>query len=109
MVSVSDDIKIWDGSHYERIDSLVTTGEYGNFSSVTISKDNNYMITGTETGKIVFWSLKHKKFLYAMERVHSAQILSVIYAQDDKQFISVSKDKVIRTWNVDREIIESSF
>lgn len=83
MVSSSEDVKLWDGFSFEKIDVL-SSNDYGVCSCSSVSKDNHMLISGTETGKILFWSLRTKKLLYAMERVHSGHIHAVQFASDDK-------------------------
>ncbi|KAJ6238485.1 hypothetical protein M0813_25708 [Anaeramoeba flamelloides] len=68
-------------------------------TSIQLLKDNETILTGDSLGKIILWNLKSSSIIKQFNQ-HELKIISLIVFPDEKQFISLSKDKTIRIWNI---------
>ncbi|KAJ3438149.1 wd repeat-containing protein [Anaeramoeba flamelloides] len=68
-------------------------------TSIQLLKDNETILTGDSLGKIILWNLKSNSIIKQFNQ-HELKIISLIVFPDERQFISLSKDKSIRIWNI---------
>ena len=85
------------------------SGFEGHTSSVTalvVTKDNKYVVSGSEDKTIRIWNLLKKKAKEIVLQGHTSAIHSIVVTSDKKYIISGSGshfykfcDKTIRIWN----------
>ena len=62
-------------------------------------REENQLITGDDIGRILIWNLKTGKVIYAW-KAHDGCINQIDYNNDNKILITVSKDKLIKSWKI---------
>ena len=82
--------------------------DYGKVNDVIFLAKKAQLIVGTDSGKVIFFSIKTRRVLFALERIHESEILNVYLSAQNTKLITTSKDKSMRVWNIDREVMKPS-
>lgn len=91
-----DFIRLWDmGSG--RISELA--GHHGDGSSVAISRDGNYLASGSSDGRIRLWNLKARASKpFASVDAHQDKIRSIAFSPDGNLLASAGSDNLVHLW-----------
>jgi WD40 repeat protein len=89
-------VKIWNLDNGEILKSL--QGDEG-ISSVSWSRDNSKIVSGSGGKSIIIWDVRTGELLNTLEG-HSAMVLSVSWNHDDSKLVSGSLDKTIKIWSI---------
>jgi WD40 repeat protein len=88
-------VKLWD---------LVSNEPAGEFehpdavSSLVLSKDNKFFVTGGKNKIVYIWNLEEKRLETTYEG-HTDIVTAVAITSDDRYIVSAGADKVIRVWS----------
>ena len=69
-------------------------------TSIAVTSDNRYIISGSEDKTIAMWDIAQKKLFNRFPEVHSDSILTVTVTRNDKYIISGSADGTIAMWDI---------
>lgn len=69
-------------------------------TTLSITPNVNYIISGSTNRTIKVWNLKTKKLCFVLKG-HQQKVTSLTVKPDDKYLISGSDDKTIKIWNLD--------
>ena len=72
-------------------------------TSVVISQEGKYLVSGSLDLTIKVWNLENKKKEEFTLAGHSDSVNSVVISQDGKYVISGSSDKTIKVWNLEEK------
>ena len=79
--------------------NLFLEGHTDYVTCVIVTKDNKYIISGSDDRTIRIWNLLEQRQEGVLEG-HFAEVLSVAVTSDNKYVISGSDDNTIRIWNL---------
>ncbi|MFN2176046.1 MAG: WD40 repeat domain-containing protein [Anaerolineales bacterium] len=71
-------------------------------SSLAVSPDGNFIISGHFNGDIKFWDTNNGKLLYTLKG-HTGEVTSLSISQDRNLLVSGSIDGIPRVWNIGLE------
>ncbi|NEN95538.1 MAG: WD40 repeat domain-containing protein [Moorea sp. SIO3I7] len=80
--------------------SIITFIFYDSATTLSITPDGNYVISGSTNSTIKVWHLETKKLRFVLKG-HYQEITSLAVTPDGKYVISGSKDKTIKLWNLE--------
>lgn len=89
-------VKIWD---YNKDKVLATIWEQNIPTTVGITQDGKYLITGDNEGDIIFWDTVNY-FKLKHEKAHDKPIFCVKIFDKHNVFITVGKDNIIILWSL---------
>ena len=84
--------------HLERKYHLFIEGHTNRVSSIVITSDNKYIISGSWDQTVRIWNLQDKS-QEAVLRGHTGYVKSIVITRDNKYIITGSDDRTIRIWN----------
>jgi len=87
-----------DGEFVKRFENY-TVLENSNITSVAVSFDSKYIVSGSKDGYIRLWDIKTKKLLYLFKG-HLKAVTSVAISYDSKYIVSGSRDKTVKLWDI---------
>ncbi len=90
-------VKLWDVATGREIKTF--TGHVAYVSSVALSPDQRYAISGGMDRKIILWDLSTGGLVKTFTG-HKAGVFSVAFAPDGRTFISGSMDKTLILWDI---------
>ena len=73
--------------------------------SVAISKDRQYIVSGSNDQTIKVWNLNTGELERTLEG-HASRVISVAISEDGQRIISGSSDKMIKVWNLNTGELE---
>ena len=73
---------------------------YESATTISITPDGKYLISGSTDKTIKVWNLQTKKLLFTLKG-HSKEVSAVTITPDGKYLISGSKDKTIKIWDLE--------
>ena len=71
-------------------------------SSVAISPDGRFIVSGSHDNTICIWDAKTGEIIFGPLPGHTDWVVSVAFSQDGKRVMSFSYDQMIRIWNIER-------
>ena len=74
-------------------------------SSLSLSPDGKYFITGSEDSTIQLYT-KDPVFLRTFKG-HSDRVLSVSFTSDGEHFVSASMDRTVKLWSINGQLLRS--
>ena len=77
-------------------------------SSVAITSDNKYIVSGGEDNTVRIWNLKDRTQEAVLEG-HSDSVISLAITSDSKYIVSCGNDKTVRIWNLQKKCARSCF
>ncbi|MGK7892778.1 MAG: NACHT and WD repeat domain-containing protein, partial [Xenococcus sp. (in: cyanobacteria)] len=82
-------------------------GHESDVSSVTISEDGNYIVSGSTDNTVKLWSVENRELLHTFNG-HENSVNSVAISEDGNYIISGSNDKTVKLWSVEnRELLHT--
>lgn len=92
------DIKVFDPENLTL--KYTFQGHFKPVLSISFSKDNKYLISGSSDQMIKLWSLKTQKELKSLLNEHKGIVNSVVFSPVSNSFASAGEDKQIKVWNI---------
>jgi WD40 repeat protein len=77
-------------------------------SKVEMSKSDNILVSGDQTGKLNIWNLRNGT-LQKILTGHESEIKSIAISPDEKTITSTDKDGKIKIWNLSSGKLKSTF
>lgn len=90
--------KLWDISGREL---QKFTGHEEAITSMDLSPDNNWFVTGSEDGTCRLWDIKGGREILIL-RGHQGAVLSVLFSPDGKYLLSGGDDSKCRIWDLEK-------
>ena len=97
----------WDGNVTVVIWEVSTGRRIGRFSfpfpinAVTFHRDNRFLITGDNNGKISIWNWKEKSHCFSCSPDHSSGVSTLELSPGGSRLVTVSSDGTVFLWNAD--------
>ena len=88
------------GASRPALEPRTFVGHKARVKCVAISTDGRFLLSGDETGAVLFWDVTRSQPLQRFEG-HSDAVTSVALAPDLRHAVSGSKDKTVRIWNLE--------
>ncbi|NEQ77237.1 MAG: WD40 repeat domain-containing protein [Okeania sp. SIO2C9] len=79
---------------------LIVLFFYESITTILITPNKKYLISGSTKGTINIWNLQNKKLLFVFKG-HWQQVTALAITPDGKYLISGSKGKTIKIWNLE--------
>ena len=86
-------MRIWDLE--EKIEEAVLRGHTKYVSSIVITSNNKYIVSGSWDKTLIIWNFQDKT-KYAILQGHSYAVTSLALTSDNKYIVSGGKDKTMR-------------
>jgi WD40 repeat protein len=74
-------------------------GHYGHVTSIAMTADSRYILSGGQDGAVRLWDLETGTLLYSMAG-HEGPVLNVTVTPDGRHIISGSSDNTLRLWQL---------
>ena len=81
-------------------------GHENHVTTLAITSDNKYIISGSSDRTVRIWDLQEKK-QKAILRGHTDEIVTVVVTSDNKFIVSASNDKTLIIWNIQEKKMET--
>ena len=82
--------------------SLFLESHYDSITTVVISKDNKYLVSGSLDETIRVWDIQEKREKTTLQG-HSRSINSIALTSDNKYIVSASNDKTLIIWDLQEQ------
>lgn len=92
-------VRIWD--FQEKSKETVLRGHTDLVSSLAITRDNKFIVSGSKDMTVRLWNLQEKYQVAVMEG-HISWVSNVTITHNSKFIDSASKDNSIRVWNLQK-------
>lgn len=87
---------------------IALTGHSNFVSDLSLSTDNNFLISSSWDNSLRLWSLKTAKCLKRFSVNNKSEILSATFANDNRQIFSCGSDNKLSLWNTQGKFMLSS-
>lgn len=91
-------VKFWETRTGELVGLLMGNAPF-NVNSISLSLDNNYLLTGSYDGWVSLWDIAQSNLTFKI-RAHTAPVTSVALSSDSRYAVSGSEDQTIKLWNL---------
>ena len=81
-------------------------GHENRVTTLAITSDNKYIISGSSDCTVRIWDLQEKKEK-AILRGHTDEIVKVVVTSDNKFIVSASNDTTLIIWNIQEKMMET--
>ncbi|KAF9472699.1 hypothetical protein BDN70DRAFT_900343 [Pholiota conissans] len=78
--------------------ALMTITTESPASTITLSSDGKYLVSGLEDGTVRMWDASTGEELKVLSR-HSSSVWSVAFSSDNKRIVSGSDDRTVQVWD----------
>ncbi|OMJ84366.1 hypothetical protein SteCoe_14517 [Stentor coeruleus] len=109
LITCSDNrtiLQVWDIK--EKYIQGELQGHLKEIKCVTISKDNQFAVTGSSDSTVKVWNLSSRQQI-ANFKGHLKEVRTVVITNDNQFVISGSEDLTIKVWNLQSKILEKEF
>jgi WD40 repeat protein len=89
---------VWDVKRQKCVGTLHR--HFGTVTSVAISKDGKYIISGSYDGRVNVWDIDTQEHIIGMTGGKSNHILAIAISNDGKYIASGDDDGIITIWAV---------
>ena len=73
--------------------------------SVTITSDNQYIVSCSHDKNLILWNLQHERQEVVLHG-HTGPVCTVVLSSDNKYIVSGGLDRIVRVWNLQDIILE---
>ena len=85
------------------------SGHLDTITSVAVTSDQKYVVSGSLDKTIGMWDIAEKKLLYRFEKAHSDSIMTIAVTIDMTFIVSGSNDKTIAVWDLEEKKLHHLF
>ena len=94
----SGEIKLFDPETLKLLTTL--QGHFKPVLSVSFSKDNKYLVSGSSDQMIKVWNLQTQKELKSLINEHKGTVQAVSFNPTTNSFATIGRDKLIKIWKI---------
>ncbi|BAY98624.1 WD-40 repeat protein [Tolypothrix tenuis PCC 7101] len=94
-------LNVWNIKTKKKLFTL--KGHTNRVTSIAISPNGKYLISGSVDKTLKVWNLKTGKELFTLKG-HNDRVTSVAVTADGQQVISASKDKTLKIWDLEKRL-----
>ncbi|MEO1006017.1 MAG: hypothetical protein AAFW67_09235, partial [Cyanobacteria bacterium J06638_38] len=77
-------------------------------TSVAISSDGQYLVSGSSDNTVKLWDVKDKSVIHTFEG-HQAEVTSVAISRDGRYLVSGSGDSTVKLWDIKSQSLIQTF
>ena len=99
-------LKVWDLKN--GAERFILSGHRSYVTTVTVTSDGKYAISGAEDDTIIVWDLKSGDLLFGLY-AHTAAVTAVAITPDSKYILSTSRDHTLKVGDFASRSVIASF